>query len=120
MELATWKRAGIEPGGGWYRESGQGMGYSLRIAEDQGAYTMTDRATYIVLDEALDLDIMVEGDPELVNHYSTIVVSPSVSEDLNHQGALDFASFLLSDDTQRFIEGFGWDRYHQPLFYPVD
>ena len=65
MELATWKRAGIEPGGDWYRESGQGMGYSLRIADDQGAYTITDRATFIVLEEALDLEIMVEGDPEL-------------------------------------------------------
>lgn len=119
MELATWKRAEIVPGGAWYRESGQGMGYSLRIADDQGAYTITDRATFIVLEEALNLEIMVEGDPELINRYSAIVVDPDRFTGLNHQGAVDFVSFLEEEKTQEFIDGFGWDRYHQHLFYPV-
>ncbi len=117
MELATWRRAGIQPAGDWYRESGQGMGYTLRIADDQGAYTLTDRATFIVLEEALDLGIMVEGDPELINRYSCIVVAPDAFPGLNHRGAVEFSDFLLDADTRRFIEGFGLDRYHQHLFY---
>ncbi len=119
MELATWSRAGINPDGDWYHESGQGMGYSLRMADDGGAYTLSDRATFIVLEKALRMEVMVEGDPDLINHYSAIVVNPEKFSGLNHQGAVDFANFLLGDETQEFIAGFGWDRYHQHLFYPV-
>jgi tungstate transport system substrate-binding protein len=117
MELSIWERAGIQPSGEWYRESGQGMGYTLRIAEDEGAYTLTDRATFIVLDEALDLEIMVEGDAQLLNVYAVIVTNPDVYTDTNIQGARDFEAFLFEEDTQAFIADFGVDEYDQHLFY---
>ncbi len=118
MELAVWSRAGIEPAGTWYSESGQGMGYTLRIAEQNRAYTLTDRATFIVLDSALDLAVMVESDTTLTNRYSVTVVNPQRFPQVNAQGARDFASFLMQSDTQSFIGSFGWNRYHQHLFYP--
>ncbi|MDD3718105.1 MAG: substrate-binding domain-containing protein [Actinomycetota bacterium] len=120
MEMSVWERAGIQPGGDWYRESGQGMGYTLRIAEDEGAYTLTDRATFIVLDEALDLEVMVEGDAGLLNVYSVIVTNPAVFPDTNIQGARDFDAFLFEEGTQEFIDGFGVERYGRHLFYVFD
>lgn len=120
MELSVWQRAGIEPGGEWYRESGQGMGYTLRIADSQGAYTLTDRATFIVLEDALELHVILEGDPNLINHYSCIVTSPERFPGINYQGALEFSDFLLEPATQRFIAEFGRDTYHQQLFYAVN
>ncbi len=118
MELSVWAQAGIQPSGSWYSASGQGMGYTLRIAEEDRAYTLTDRATFIVLDSALDLEVMVEGDPALTNRYSVTVVNPDKFPKVNVAGARDFASFLERRDTQEFIADFGWDRYHQHLFYP--
>src|SRR5216117_1206601 len=47
LELTLWKRAGVEPHGAWYIESGQGMGQTLGIADDRRAYTLTDRGTYL-------------------------------------------------------------------------
>jgi len=117
MEMSVWERAGIQPSGDWYTESGQGMGYTLRIAEEEGAYTLTDRATFIVLDEALDLEIMVEGDPALKNVYAAIVTNPGIFPDTNIEGARDFEEFLFTEETQDLIRDFGVDEYGEHLFY---
>jgi tungstate transport system substrate-binding protein len=47
LELALWKAAGVEPGGAWYSESGQGMGQTIQIAGERRAYTLADRATWL-------------------------------------------------------------------------
>lgn len=44
-ELNLWEAAGTEPGGDWYQETGSGMGEALNIANQQGAYTLSDRGT---------------------------------------------------------------------------
>src|SRR5215475_5526119 len=41
LEKSLWQQAGIQPRGSWYIESGQGMGATLGIAEERGAYTLT-------------------------------------------------------------------------------
>jgi tungstate transport system substrate-binding protein len=117
MEMSIWERAGIQPSGDWYRESGQGMGYTLRIAEEEGAYALTDRAIYIVLDEALDLEVMVEGDASLMNVYSVIVSNPVAFPDINIQGARDFERFMFEAGTQELVREFGLDLYGRHLFY---
>jgi tungstate transport system substrate-binding protein len=61
---------------------------------------------------------MVEGDTGLLNQYSVIVVNPDRFPHIDHEEAKAFAEFLLSDETQEMIEGFGWDEYHEHLFYP--
>lgn len=118
MELSLWERAGITPGGNWYVESGQPMAAVIRIAEDKEAYTLTDRATFIVLEDALDMEIMVEGDPGLKNQYSVTVVNPEKHPDINHEGAVALSDFLLDPKTKKLIRDYGWDEYHKHLFYP--
>ena len=44
-EGRLWESAGIAPGGSWYQETGQGMGATLRVADENGGYTLSDRAT---------------------------------------------------------------------------
>jgi len=117
-ELSIWKEAGIEPGGDWYVESGQGMSATLRIASEKDAYTLTDRATYLANQETLSLEILVEGDPLLLNIYHVITVNPDKFTDLNYEGALAFANYLISPETQEIIRTFGVDKYGQPLFFP--
>ena len=46
-EKAIWQAAGIEPAGDWYVSAGQGMGAVLTMADEQQAYTLSDRATYL-------------------------------------------------------------------------
>ncbi|MDD5082456.1 MAG: substrate-binding domain-containing protein [Dehalococcoidales bacterium] len=119
MELSLWTKASIESEGQtWYQESGQGMGATLTIASEKDAYTLTDRATYLATQENLSLDILVEGDPVLLNIYHVIQINPNKSDKINADGAEAFADFMVSDEAQEIIRTFGVEEFGQPLFFP--
>jgi len=118
LEQRLWEAAGIEPSGGWYEESGQGMGATLQIAGQRQAYTLSDRATYLAQQDTLDLAILLEGDPALLNVYHAIVVNPERYPNVNVAGARAFTAFLVRDDVQRIIGAFGVEDYGEPLFFP--
>lgn len=118
LEQKLWTAASIQPKGDWYLESGQGMGATLNIASDKGAYTISDRGTYLAQKKNLRLDILVQGDRGLLNVYSVITVNPNKSSKLNYPGAQTFARFLLEPATQQVIARFGRDKYGEPLFFP--
>ena len=117
-EVSLWEKAGVDPGGqAWYLETGQGMGASLTIASEKGAYILTDRATYLANKANLELEILNEGDNSLLNVYHVITVNPDKWPKVNYEGAMAFAKFITSAETQKVIAGFGVDKFGQPLFY---
>jgi len=119
MELALWQKAGLSPSpGDWYIQSGSGMGVTLNLASEKGGYTLTDRATYLALRKNLHLEIMVEGDPALLNVYHVMLVNPEKFPGVNEKGARAFADFMVSPEAQKLIGQFGVDRFGQPLFFP--
>jgi len=119
MEISLWGKAADDPkGADWYVESGQGMGATLTIASEKTAYTLTDRATYLANKANLSLEILVEGDPALLNVYHVITVNPDKWAKANYDGALAFANFMIAKDTQDVIGKFGVDKFGQPLFFP--
>jgi tungstate transport system substrate-binding protein len=117
-ELAIWKAANITPEESWYTESGQGMGATLKIASEQGAYTLTDRATYLANKDNLQLENLVEGDAVLLNIYHVIVVNPANCPKENTAGAISFADYVVSPEGQALIGSFGTEKFGQPLFTP--
>jgi tungstate transport system substrate-binding protein len=118
-ELDFWKKAELEPAGQeWYIETGQGMGASLTVASEKGAYILTDRATYLANKDNLQLEILLEGNNALLNVYHVITVNPDKWPKMNYDGALAFAKFMTDPATQEVIGQFGVDTYGQPLFYP--
>ena len=78
----------------WYVESGQGMGATLTIASEKGAYTLTDRATYLANKDNLQLDLLVEKDNSLLNVYHVITVNPEKWPKINYDGAIAFAKWI--------------------------
>jgi tungstate transport system substrate-binding protein len=118
LELRLWKQAGIEPAGEWYIESGTGMGETLTIANERGAYTITDRGTYLALRDRLALPILVQGDKALINIYHVITLNPANGPNINSEGGEAFMTFLLDPATQKFIGEFGIDEFGEPLFTP--
>jgi tungstate transport system substrate-binding protein len=119
-ELMVWRRAGVEPRGDWYIRAGAGMGQVLRMADQERAHTLSDRATFLALGRGLDLAILSEGDPLLRNPYGVIAVSPAKHPHVRHEGARKFVAFLLSPEAQRTIARFGVDQHGQPLFRVYD
>jgi tungstate transport system substrate-binding protein len=79
MELRLWKAVGSRPDAhsGWYRDVGQGMGATLRVAAGMNAYTLTDRATWLKFKNGQCLEIHIEVDPALFNPYDSILVNPA-------------------------------------------
>jgi len=109
----------VRPDGEWYQSVGQGMGATLTIANEQLAYTLSDRATYLARkQEGLDLEILVEGDSRLFNPYGVIPVNPELHPAVNFAGAQAFAAWLTSVETQYAISEYGVATFGQPLFVP--
>jgi tungstate transport system substrate-binding protein len=118
LELAQWRTAGIAPSGAWYLQSGQGMGATLQIASEKRAYTLTDRGTYLALRDKLDLAIVFEGAPELLNIYHVLEADSASHPGVNVAGGQALAAFFLRQDVQDFIRTFGVATFGQPLFVP--
>lgn len=119
-EILIWNQAGMDPpeGQGWYLSLGQGMGGTLTAANEKGAYTLSDRGTYLSRPE-LDLEVLTEGDELLFNPYHVIMVNPERFPNVQAELARLFIEFLVSAETQQAIGEFGIDRYGQALFTPA-
>ena len=118
LERRLWKEAGIAPAGDLYIESGTGMGETLAIANERGAYTIADRGTYLALRDRLELPVLLEGDSALVNIYHVITLNPANGPNINTAGGEAFLTFLLDPATQTFIGQFGIEELGEPLFTP--
>ena len=118
-EKSIWKAAEIEPAGDWYISAGQGMGAVLTMADEQQAYTLSDRATYLARTlEGLQLEILVEGDPLLFNPYGVLAVNPDKGPHIKADLANTFIDWIISVPTQEKIGQFGVDKFGQSLFTP--
>ncbi len=118
-ELALWKKVEITPKGmKGYQESGQGMGATLLMASEKQAYTLTDRGTYLAQKKNLQLEIVSEGDPALLNIYHVMQVNPEKFSKVNAAGSKAFVEFMVAPETQKIIGDFGKDKYGSPLFFP--
>ena len=120
-EKGLWKAAGLSPEGQrWYQQTGLGMGDTLNVAAEKGGYSLTDRATYLVLRKAraMALEILVEREPMLLNVYHVILVSPARFPKVNAAGAKAFSDFVVSPRAQEVVGRFGVDKVGSPLFFP--
>ncbi len=118
-EMRLWKAAEIDPtaaSGGWYRETGSGMGATLNVAAGMGAYALTDRATWIAFENKGDMQIVYEGDPRLFNQYGVILVSPEKHPHVKAEDAQAFIDWILSEEGQAAIADYKVDG--QQLFFP--
>lgn len=99
-----------------YRETGAGMGATLRTAIEMRAYTITDRATWIAYGAKQDARIVFEGDAALLNQYGIIAVNPAKHLHVNAGGATIFIEWMLSPHGQSLIGSYS--RNGQQLFFP--
>lgn len=115
-ELAIWQKAGINPMGQWYQAVGQGMGASLTIADEKGAYILADRGTYLAYKDKIDLEILLEGDPILFNPYGIIAVNPAKYSHVNYLMAMAFIGWVTSQEGQEIIRNY--KKFGEVLFHP--
>lgn len=90
-ERLLWAAAGRQPAPAALIVSGRGMAQALRHANEARAYLLTDASTFWQLASGLELKILFENDPRLINTYA--VIHPA-----SHARAATFATWLSSVD----------------------
>ena len=111
-EKSIWSLAKINPEGDWYVSSGQGMGATVRMAEEMNAYTLIDEATYLT--NKTDLVVLYKGDKDLFNPYGTIQVKSTKKP----VAANELLWFFVSPQGQKIIGDFGKAKYSKSIFVP--
>ena len=124
-EKGLWSDTGFDVSSfgdeGWYREAGAGMGKTLQIAEELGAYTLTDMGTFLKYskDGLVSSEVHVGAGEELINVYSAIAANPGSHSDANFDDANEFIGFLASTSGQQIFETYGVESYDRALFNPA-
>ena len=120
-ELKLWKQSGLNPDReDFYISAGQGMMATLNMAAEKGAYSLTDRGTWIKFNaqqgDENPLAIVVEGDKALFNQYSVITVNPKQCPKTKADLGKKFEDWWVSPATQERIAGFKLEG--KQLFFP--
>ena len=118
-ELSLWAALGFQPGdddGDWYRESGSGQGATLNVAGEMEAYCLADRASWVTFANKRSLELLVEGDPELLNPYSVILVSSQKHPHVKATEGQQLIDWLVSEPGQQLIAAYRVEG--QQLFFP--
>jgi tungstate transport system substrate-binding protein len=114
-EMDIWKKAGVAPEGNWYIVTNDFMTASLKRANADKAYFMTDSSTWVAEKNiAPELQILYRGDPYLVNTYDALVAPVAATE--NRDIAAKFIQFVASDEGQAIIRNYGKAQYKEALY----
>ena len=127
-EKAIWQAAGFAyhdvQDSSWskaangYVEAARGMGPTLLMANEKGAYTLTDNGTFLAYNGNLDLAPVVETGAMLLNVYSVIAINPERHQGANAEMAGKLVVFLTSPEIQGLIGSYGVADHGVPLFSP--
>jgi len=120
-ELRFWRDAGLDPktasaGLGWYKDIGGGMGPALNAAAALGAYTLSDRGTWLNFGNRRDLAVLVEGDTRLFNQYGVMLVNPARHPFVKAELGRRFIAWLVSPAGQDGIAAYRING--EELFFP--
>ena len=121
-EKAIWKLAELDYDSlstetDFYISAGTGMGATLTMASEQDAYTLTDLATYLSMQDQLSSKVIVSASPDLRNDYSVIVINPDKVTNVDAETAKAFETWMLSESTLKLIAEYGKDTYGEALFF---
>lgn len=119
-ELKIWDAAGLKPDPAtdtWYISAGAGMGACITMAQEQQAYVLTDKATYLSHEAKDELKLLLEKSDEMKNTYSMIAVNPGKWPDTNIDGAKAFIEWMQSEKATKLIREYGVAEYGEALFF---
>ena len=114
-EMDLWKAAGVSYQGAGYIVTKDFMTASLKRANAEKAYFMSDSSTWIMeKGVAPDLKILFRGDKALVNTYHALAAAPGATP--GRETAVKFIAFVASEKGQKIIRDYGRDRFGEALY----
>jgi tungstate transport system substrate-binding protein len=114
-EMQIWQKAGLQPAGDWYIVTKDFMTASLKRANAENAYFMSDSSTWIMEKSvAPELVILYRGDKFLVNTYHALAAPTGATP--GRDTAERFIAYVGSADGQKIIAEYGRDRFGEGLY----
>jgi tungstate transport system substrate-binding protein len=114
-EMAIWEQAKLTPSGDWYVVTKAFMMATLKRADAETGYFMTDSSTWVAAKKELgNLTILFRGDPFLINTYHALCQPAGATE--NQALAAGFLDFVISSQGQTIISDYGRDAYGEGLY----
>ncbi len=116
-ELRFWKAAGVDPKASQgYKEAGSGMGPTLNMSAALGAYTLSDRGTWLSFKNRQDLEIVFAGDRRMFNPYGVMLVNPARHPHVKKDAGMKFIAWITSAEGQAAIADYKING--EQLFFP--
>lgn len=81
-EMELWDAANITPAEDWYEvyaKGANGNAATLKHTNEQQAYTIIDRATYLTLKDEINLQVLMEKNQLMLNYITLIPINPEKS-----------------------------------------
>lgn len=114
-EMAVWKKAAVRPSGSWYVITKDFMMATLKRADREEGYFMTDSSTWVAAKKNLNnLAILFRGDPFLINTYHALCQPEGATSEQKYASL--FIDFVGSEEGQAIIGGYGAERYGDPMY----
>ena len=114
-ELAIWKAANVSPAGDWYIVAKGFMKDTLKRADAEQGYFMTDSSTWgAEKNAAQGLVILFRGDRVLINTYHTLCQPDGATP--GSAAAAKFIAFVGSPEGQKLIRTFGQREFGAALY----
>lgn len=114
-EMVIWKKAGINPMGGWYVVTKDFMSPTMKRANDEQGYFMTDSSTWVAEKKDFPkLQVLFRGDKFLVNTYHALCQPPGATP--GAAWASKFIDFMGSEPGQKIIREYGQKRYGEGIY----
>jgi tungstate transport system substrate-binding protein len=114
-EMELWKKTGITPSGDWYIVTKDFMTATLKRANNEKGYFMTDSSTWVAEKKnLLNLKILFRGDKFLINTYHAL--SQPAGATPGASTAAKFTDFVASEKGQKIIRDYGKELYGGGLY----
>jgi len=121
-EVALFRAAGLDPTETWpsLTRTGSGMGLSLQVAGQKGAYILSDIGTFLAFEDRTGLATLSGSEPALRNVYSLLRVSPAKFPNVHSAEADAFIAHWQRPETRSQVAEFGKARFGRALFSPIE
>ena len=114
-EMEVWKKASMVPAGDWYVITKDFMTATLKRANNEKGYFMTDSSTWAAEKKNVpNLKILFRGDKFLVNTYHALCQPEGITP--GAATAAKFIDFVASDRGQKIIREYGKEKYGEGLY----
>jgi tungstate transport system substrate-binding protein len=118
-EMFIWVKSGVKPEGSWYVVTRDFMRATLRRANADKGYFMTDSSTWVAERKNLpNLKVLFRGDPILINVYHALCQPKGATPAAGI--AAQFVDFVASKEGTRIIGEYGKSEYGDGLYHDAD